>query len=130
MQWLMMYAQYISCQSINTLRFLVCVRLSVCDGCGRGRNGFAGRVQNHHVRFSFHRSFHKMAIIFLEIVKAAAGLGHSALQATRRMPLWALACHRTSDGQEHKIILRAGPERERIFHLRVTACRAGQPLSR
>ena len=32
-----------------------------------------------------------MAIIFLEIVKAAAGLGHSALQATRRMPLWALA---------------------------------------
>ena len=31
---------------------LVC--LSVCDGCGRGRNGFAGRVQNHHVRFSFH----------------------------------------------------------------------------
>ena len=33
------------------------------------------------------------------------------------------ACHRTSDGQEHKIIWRAGPERERIFHLRVTACR-------
>ena len=33
------------------------------------------------------------------------------------------ACHCTSDGQEHKIIWRAGPERERIFHLRVTACR-------
>ena len=33
------------------------------------------------------------------------------------------ACHCTSDGQEHKIICRAGPERERIFHLRVTACR-------
>ena len=33
------------------------------------------------------------------------------------------ACHRTSDRQEHKIIRRAGPERERIFHLRVTACR-------
>ena len=44
------------------------------DGCGRGRNGFAGRVQKHHVRFSFHRSFTKMAIIFLEIVKAAADL--------------------------------------------------------
>ena len=29
--------------------------LVVCDGCGRGRNGFAGRVQKHHVRFSFHR---------------------------------------------------------------------------
>ena len=33
------------------------------------------------------------------------------------------ACHRTSDGQEHKIIWPAGPERDRIFHLRVTACR-------
>ena len=33
------------------------------------------------------------------------------------------ACHCTSDGQEPKIIWRAGPERERIFHLRVTACR-------
>ena len=33
------------------------------------------------------------------------------------------ACHCTSDGQEHKIIWHAGPERERIFHLRVTACR-------
>ena len=32
------------------------------------------------------------------------------------------ACHRTSDGQEHKIIWRAGPERDAIFHLRVTAC--------
>ena len=30
----------------------------VCDGCGRGRNEFAGRVQNHHVRFSFHRNGH------------------------------------------------------------------------
>ena len=28
----------------------------VCDGCGHGRNEFAGRVQNHHVRFSFHRN--------------------------------------------------------------------------
>ena len=33
------------------------------------------------------------------------------------------ACHCTSDGQEHKIIWHAGPERERIFHLRVMACR-------
>ena len=32
----------------------------------------------------------EMAIIFLEIVKAAAGLD-TALQATRRTPLWALA---------------------------------------
>ena len=35
------------------------------------------------------------------------------------------ACHRTSDRQEDKIIWRAGPERDMIFHLRVrvTACR-------
>ena len=33
------------------------------------------------------------------------------------------ACHRTSDGQEHKIIWRAGPEHDMTFHLRVTACR-------
>ena len=42
------------------------------------------------------------------------------------------ASHRTSDRQEHKIIWRAGPEEDTIFHLRVTACRehARQPLSR
>ena len=56
---------------INTLRFLLSVRPSVRDECGRGHNKLAGRVQNHHVRFSFHT---EMAIIFLEIVKAAAGL--------------------------------------------------------
>ena len=33
------------------------------------------------------------------------------------------ACHRTSDGQEHKIIWHAGPEHDTIFYLRVTACR-------
>ena len=33
------------------------------------------------------------------------------------------ACLRTSDGQEHKIIWLAGPERDTIFHLRDTACR-------
>ena len=52
----------------------------MCDGCGRGRNEFAGRVQNYRAR---HRNF-------LEIVKAAAWSGHSELQATRRMPLWTL----------------------------------------
>ena len=31
------------------------VRPSVCDGCGHGHNKFAGRVQNYHMRFSFHR---------------------------------------------------------------------------
>ena len=33
------------------------------------------------------------------------------------------ACHRTSNGQEHKIICRAELERDTIFHLRVRACR-------
>ena len=33
------------------------------------------------------------------------------------------ACHCTSNGQEHKIIRRAEPKRDTIFHLRVTACR-------
>ena len=40
-------------QYIKILVVRVCV--CVCDGCGRGRNEFAGRVQNHHVRFNFHR---------------------------------------------------------------------------
>ena len=31
--------------------------------------------------------------------------------------------HRTSDWQEHKIILHAEPEQDTIFYLRVTACR-------
>ena len=33
------------------------------------------------------------------------------------------ACHRTSNRQEHKIIQRAGPEQDTIFHLHVAACR-------
>ena len=36
-------------------------------------------------------AFTEMAIIFLEIVKAAARSGHSEVQAMRRMSLWALA---------------------------------------
>ena len=33
------------------------------------------------------------------------------------------ACHHTSNRQEHKIIQRAEPEQDMIFHLHVTACR-------
>ena len=46
---------------------LVCP--SVCDGCGCGRNEFAGRVQN----ITCVPAVTEMAIIFLEIVKAVAG---------------------------------------------------------
>ena len=103
----------------------------MCDGCGHGRNRFAVRVQNHHVRFRFHVDrttiYLEMAILnFLEIVKTAAKL---------LLQVWALciagyakdaiegAYHRTSDGQEHKIIWLAGLERDTIFRLCVTACR-------
>ena len=86
----------------------------VCDGCGRGRNKFAGRVQNRHVGFQL--------LPFLEIVKICCRSGHSTLQAYTEDTIVG-ACHRTSDGQEHEIIWLAGPERDTIFHLRVTACR-------
>ena len=65
-------------------------------------------------------AFTEMAIIFLEIVKAAAGLDTRVLcVAGYAKDAIVGACHCTSDGQAHKIIWRAGPERERIFHLRV-----------
>ena len=63
--------------------------LCVRDRCGRGRNEFAGRVQNNHLRFSFHRNGH--IIILCTNSKSCCRSGHSALQATRRIPLWALA---------------------------------------
>ena len=65
-------------------------------------------------------------LIFLEIVKTAAKL---------LLQVWTLcvagyardaivgACHRTSDGQEYKIIWSTGLEGDTIFHLRVTAHR-------
>ena len=90
-------------QYIKILVVCLCVR----DGCGRGRNEFAVRVQNHHVLFSFHRNGLEMLQVW------TLGYAKDAIVG---------ACHCTSDGQEHKIIWRAGPERERIFHLRVTAC--------
>ena len=59
----------------------------VCDRCGRGRNEFAGRVQNYHVRSSCHRNGYKS----FRATKSCCWSGHSVLQATRRMPLWTLA---------------------------------------
>ena len=96
---------------------ILVVCLSVCDGCGHGRNGFAG---HHHVRYIFHRNGH------IKYSKSCCWSGNSGLDAI------VSACHRTSDRQEHEIIWPAGPERDMIFHLHVTACRehARQPLSR
>ena len=85
------------------------------------------RVMCKIIPFTYVRTYVQMTIlIFLEIVETAAQL---------LLQVWTLcvagyaqdaivgACHRTSDGQEHKIIWRAGPERDTIFHLPVTACR-------
>ena len=49
---------------------ILCVCLSVCDGCGRGHNEFAGRVQNYHVPCAKLSRCHRN---FLEIVKARGG---------------------------------------------------------
>ena len=62
----------------------------MCDGCGRGRNEFAGRVQNHHVRSSCHRNGYNLSTCRARDSKSCWS-GHSGLQAMRRMPLWALA---------------------------------------
>ena len=99
----------------------MCVR----DGCGRGRNEFAGRVQNHPCVSAFtkiNKSFLTAAAL-LVVTLWVAGYAKDAIVG---------ACHRTINGQEHKNSWRAGPEQDEIFYLRVTACRehARQPLSR
>ena len=58
---------------------------------------------------------------FSRDVKAAAGQDTQELQAIYAKDAIVDPCHRTNDGQEHKIIWRAGPEQD--FYLRVTACR-------
>ena len=55
----------------------------------------------------------------LLVIISCCRSGYSALQATRKMPLWALAIALSTG----KNIWRAGPERDTIFHLPVTACR-------
>ena len=87
----------------SSFRFLLSVCPCVCDGCGRGRNEFT-----------------EMAIIILEIGKAAAGWTLCVAGYAKDAIMG--ACHRTSDEQEHKFIWHAGPERDTIFHLHVTAC--------
>ena len=64
-------------------------------------------------------AFTEVAIIFLEIhvVKAAAGRRVGTLRCRLREGCHRGmgACHRTSDGQEHKIIWLAGSEQDTIF---------------
>ena len=54
-----------------------------------------------------------LKLFILGLQRAARYVRHATLGA----------CHRTSNRQEHKIIQRAGPEQDTIFHLHVTACR-------
>ena len=89
----------------------MCVR----DGWGRGCNGFAGRVLQLSQKWS------AISFFLIIIVKAAAGLDTLRCRLRERCHCGCLLC--TIDGQEHKIIRRAGPERDTNFHLPVTACR-------
>ena len=82
--------------NINTLRFYVSVCLSVCLSV-RNENG---------------RDF-SLKLFILGLQRAAHYVRHATVGA----------CCRTSNRQEHKIIQRAGPEQDTIFHLHVTACR-------
>ena len=91
-----------------------CVR----DGCGRGCNEFVGRVQNHHVRFSFHRNGHN------NIIAKAAGLDTLRCSLRERCHCGRLPSHyRRARTQDYLACWSSGPERYTIFHLPVTACR-------
>ena len=81
---------------INTLRFLLSVRVCVrvCVRDGCGRGN-------------------SLKLLLLGPQRVERDERHAVVDA----------CHRTSNGQEYKIIRRAEPERDTIFHLRVTACR-------
>ena len=85
------------------------------DGCGRGHNEFAGRVQNHHVRSSCHRNGYNLS----RDSKSCCWSGHSALQATQRMPLWTLAIA-LATGKNTRLFGVMDQKIKTIFYLRVT----------
>ena len=103
--------------------------MSVRDGCGRGvaimNLLVVCKIITCVSAFTF-TELEMAKLIFLKIVKTAAKL---------LLQVWTLCVagyakdaivgtyHRTSDGQDHKIIWHARLERNKIFHLRVTACR-------
>ena len=57
--------------------------------------------------------FFSLKLFVLGLQRAARYVRHATVGA----------CRRTSNRQENKIIQRAGPEQDTIFHLHVTACR-------
>ena len=96
---------------------------------------YLGSIREPHPPFVATPTRHKQNIIntlrFYVSVRNGNGRGFSlklfvlGLQRAARYVRHATvgACHRTSNRQEHKIIQRAGPEQDTIFHLHVTACR-------
>ena len=85
----MLHVPLVAYQYIKIL--LVCP--SVCDGCGRGHNEFAGRVQNYRVPCAKLSRAFQLSQKFSRDSKSCCWSGHSELQATRRMPLWKLPSH-------------------------------------
>ena len=95
----------------NTLRFLLSVCLCVTDV------GVA--VTNLRVVCKIIACVPAVTEIFSRC-KSCCWSGHSELQATRRMPLWTLAIALTTG---KNIRLFGVLDQNKIFYLRVTACR-------
>ena len=98
--------------------------LSVCDGRGRARNKFAGRVQNYRVPCAkLSRAFHGSSChrhFPRDSKSCCSRSGHSELQATRRMPLWTLAIPLTTG---KNIRLHGVLDQNKTRFSTVTACR-------
>ena len=97
--------------------------MSVCDGCGRGGNEFAGRVQNYCVPCAKLSRAFQLSQKFSRDSKSCCWSIRTLRVAGYAKDAIVGACHRTNNGQEHKIIWRAGPEQDTIFYLHVTTCR-------
>ena len=95
----------------HILRFQLSIRTCVMDVGVAMHNEIAGIVQKiiTYLRLS------QMAMI---IMIYSVQLLHVGPQRVARYEKYANvgACHRTSNKQEHKIIGRAGPEQDMIFH--------------
>ena len=117
------HSAWFSVLLINTLRFYLCVCVSVCL-CVTDVGVAVTNLRVVCKIITCVPAVTEMAIIFLEIVlKSCCWSGHSVLHAGYAKDAIVDACHRTSDRQEHKIIWWAGPEQDTIFYFRVTSCR-------